>query len=70
LLQARGLFTDADQAKVEAGIQDEIKQAIAVAEAAPPPALATMFDDVYKEAPWHLREQCEYLMRSPRPMKR
>src|SRR6266542_2052321 len=70
LLQARGLFTDADQAKVEAGIQNEIKQAIAVAEGAPPPALATMFDDVYKEAPWHLREQCEYLMRSPRPMKR
>src|SRR5258708_7660072 len=70
LLQARGLFTDADQAKVEAQVQDEIKQAIAVAEGAPPPALATMFDDVYKEAPWHLREQCEYLMRSPRPMKR
>jgi 2-oxoisovalerate dehydrogenase E1 component alpha subunit len=70
LLFARGLFTDADQAKVEAAIQEEIKQAIAAAESAPPPALATMFDDVYKEAPWHLREQCEYLMRSPRPMKR
>jgi 2-oxoisovalerate dehydrogenase E1 component alpha subunit len=70
LLQARGLFTDADQSKVEAAIQEEIKQAIAAAESAPPPALSTMFDDVYKEAPWHLREQCEYLMRSPRPMKR
>jgi 2-oxoisovalerate dehydrogenase E1 component alpha subunit len=70
LLQARGLFTDADQAKAEAAIQDEIKQAIAVAERVAPPSLSSMFDDVYQEAPWHLREQCEYLLRSPRPVKR
>jgi 2-oxoisovalerate dehydrogenase E1 component alpha subunit len=70
LLQARGLFTDADQAKAEAAIQEEIKEAIGVAEKTPPPPLSSMFDDVYREAPWHLREQCEYLMRSPRPQKR
>jgi 2-oxoisovalerate dehydrogenase E1 component alpha subunit len=70
LLQARGLFSDADQAKAEAGIQEEIKEAIGVAERTPPPSLASMFDDVYREPPWHLREQCEHLMRSPRPAKR
>jgi len=70
LLQARGLFTDADQAKAEAAVQEEIKEAIGVAEKTPPPPLPSMFDDVYREAPWHLREQCEYLMRSPRPAKR
>jgi 2-oxoisovalerate dehydrogenase E1 component alpha subunit len=70
LLQARGLFSDADQAKAEAAIQEEIKEAIGVAEKTPPPSLASMFDDVYREPPWHLREQCEHLMRSPRPAKR
>jgi pyruvate dehydrogenase E1 component alpha subunit len=70
LLQSRGLFTDADQNKVEGAVQEEIKRAIAVAESAPLPDLSTMFDDVYRERPWHLREQCEYLMRSPRPAKR
>src|SRR5882757_3724395 len=70
LLQARSLFTDADQAKVEAAVQDEIKRAIAASESAPLPGLSTMFDDVYAEPPWHLREQCEYLVRSPRPAKR
>jgi 2-oxoisovalerate dehydrogenase E1 component alpha subunit len=70
LLQARGIFTDADQAKAEAAVQEEIKEAILVAEKAPPPSLPSMFDDVYREPPWHLREQCEYLMRSPRPVKR
>src|SRR5262249_13806563 len=70
LLNARGLFTDADQAKPEAAIQDEIKQAVAAAEATPPPSLSSMFDDVYAELPWHLREQCEFLLRSPRPAKR
>jgi 2-oxoisovalerate dehydrogenase E1 component alpha subunit len=70
LLTARGLFTDADQAKVEATVQEEIKRAIAAAESAPLPDLPSMFDDVYAEPPWHLREQCEYLVRSPRPAKR
>jgi 2-oxoisovalerate dehydrogenase E1 component alpha subunit len=70
LLHARGLFTDADQAKAEAAVQEEIKEAIGVAEKTPPPSLSSMFDDVYREPPWHLREQCEYLMRSPRPVKR
>src|SRR6266550_1032279 len=70
MLLARGLFTDADQTKVEADVQEEIKKAIAVAESTPPPDIPSMFDDVYAEQPWHLREQCEYLVRSPRPTKR
>jgi pyruvate dehydrogenase E1 component subunit alpha len=70
LLTARGLFSDADQAKAEAAVQEEIKEAIGVAERTPPPPLSSMFDDVYLEPPWHLREQCEELMRSPRPAKR
>ncbi len=70
MLSARWLFTDADQAKAEATVQEEIKQAIGTAESTPAPDLPSMFEDVYAEAPWHLREQCEYLLRCPRPAKR
>jgi 2-oxoisovalerate dehydrogenase E1 component alpha subunit len=67
LLNARGLFSEADQAKLEAATQDEIKKAILSAERAPMPSIPSMFEDVYAEPPWHLVEQCEYLLRSPRP---
>jgi 2-oxoisovalerate dehydrogenase E1 component alpha subunit len=67
LLGVRGLWTDADQAKVEEEAQAEIKEAIAVAERTPGPSLHSMFDDVYAEPPWHLAEQSAYLLQSPRP---
>jgi len=67
VLAARGLWTDADQAAAEAAAQEEIKQCIAVAEKTPLPGQSTMFEDVYAEPPWHLREQAEYLARCPRP---
>jgi len=67
MLQARGLFSEADQTKLEAAAQDEIKKAILAAERVPPPGIPSMFEDVYAEPPWHLAEQCEYLLRSPRP---
>jgi len=67
MLLARGLFSEADQAKLEAATQDEIKKAIIAAERVPPPGIPSMFEDVYAEPPWHLTEQCEYLLRSPRP---
>jgi 2-oxoisovalerate dehydrogenase E1 component alpha subunit len=67
LLSGRGLWTDADQTAAETAAQDDIKQAVAVAEKTPPPAQSTMFDDVYAELPWNLREQAEYLSRCPRP---
>jgi pyruvate dehydrogenase E1 component alpha subunit len=67
LLTTRGLWTDADQTTAETAAQEEIKQAIAVAEKTPLPPQSSMFEDVYAEPPWHLREQAEYLARCPRP---
>jgi pyruvate dehydrogenase E1 component alpha subunit len=67
LLVARGLWDDAQQAALESGFVHEIKTAIAVAEKTPPPEPRTMFEDVYAEMPWHLGQQCEYLLRMPRP---
>src|SRR5882724_12533945 len=54
LLAARGLWTDADQAKVEAAMLEEIRTAISNAENVAAPGLETMFQDVYAEMPWNL----------------
>jgi len=70
LLTTRGLWTDNDQTAAEGAAQEEMKQAIAVAEKTPLPAQSTMFEDVYAETPWHLREQAEYLARCPRPVSK
>ena len=42
---------------------------VAVSEATPPPSLESMFDDVYEDLPWHLREQRDQLVRGPRAPK-
>jgi pyruvate dehydrogenase E1 component alpha subunit/2-oxoisovalerate dehydrogenase E1 component alpha subunit len=59
-LRAQGLLTDADLATWTAEINDEISAAIKEAEAMPPPALETMFTDVYKDMPPHIAEQMRY----------
>ena len=56
-LCARGLWDDAKEQVLRAELLAEVNEAIKVAEAAPPPAVETLFDDVYAELPWHLREQ-------------
>ena len=65
-LVSRGLWDDAKQRDLEAKIDVELKDAIAAAEKVSPPSLESMFDDVYAELPWHLREQREALLRGPR----
>ena len=52
--------TDADIAAWAAEVNDEISTAIKDAEALPPPALETMFTDVYKDMPAHIAEQMRY----------
>jgi pyruvate dehydrogenase E1 component alpha subunit/2-oxoisovalerate dehydrogenase E1 component alpha subunit len=56
-LEYLGIMEAALDARMGNELDDEIKQAIAAAEAKPPPDRATMFDDVYAERPWHLEEQ-------------
>jgi 2-oxoisovalerate dehydrogenase E1 component alpha subunit len=50
-----------------AEIDADIKKYIEAAEKAPTPALRTMFEDVFKEMPWHLREQLAQCEAAPRP---
>ena len=62
-------WSDARDKEVEAEVDAELKAAIQAAEKTPPPALESMFDDVFGELPWHLREQREQLLRGPRAKK-
>lgn len=59
-LRGKGLLVDADLAQWTAEINDEISAAITAAEALPPPAIETIFTDVYAEMPAHLQEQMKY----------
>jgi pyruvate dehydrogenase E1 component alpha subunit/2-oxoisovalerate dehydrogenase E1 component alpha subunit len=61
----RGLIDEALDADLEQTLNAEIAAAIAEVEPLPPPARETLFDDVYAELPWHLREQREELLRTP-----
>lgn len=61
-----GLLTDDEDAALEGEIQAEIAAAIAEVEPIEPPDRATIFDDVYADLPWHLREQREELLRGPK----
>ncbi len=56
-LVARRLWDAARDQALRAELLAEVNAAIAEAEAGPPPAVETLFDDVYAELPWHLREQ-------------
>jgi pyruvate dehydrogenase E1 component alpha subunit/2-oxoisovalerate dehydrogenase E1 component alpha subunit len=56
-LVAQGIVPSAEQEALRAELDGEVRAAIAEAEATPPPARETLFDDVYAESPWQLRAQ-------------
>jgi pyruvate dehydrogenase E1 component alpha subunit len=61
-LRSRSLLADADVETWTAELNDEISKAVIEAEAAGPPALETMFTDVYATMPAHLEEQMKYAL--------
>lgn len=60
-----GLVDDAKDKALDEELTAEIAAAVNKVEAMPPPARASLFDDVYAEMPWHLREQRELLEKLP-----
>jgi pyruvate dehydrogenase E1 component alpha subunit/2-oxoisovalerate dehydrogenase E1 component alpha subunit len=64
-LVQRGLLDDARDAALEEELNALIAAAIEAVERFGPPARETLFDDVYAELPWHLREQRDELGRLP-----
>jgi 2-oxoisovalerate dehydrogenase E1 component alpha subunit len=65
-LDLRHLWSDAQQAELDAKIDRDFKQAVAKVEATPAPSLESMFEDVYAELPWHLQEQRREVLDGPR----
>jgi 2-oxoisovalerate dehydrogenase E1 component alpha subunit len=59
-------WTDAHQKTLEEEVTAEVKAAIEQAERTGAPELASLFDDVYGDEPWHLREQRAELLSGPR----
>jgi pyruvate dehydrogenase E1 component alpha subunit len=61
-LRARRLWDDAKEATLQQSVAARVQEAVADAEAAPPPLLESLFDDVYQDLPWHLQEQRQDLV--------
>jgi pyruvate dehydrogenase E1 component alpha subunit len=62
-LRGRGLWTDEDEERIRGEADAEITQALKEVESTPQPSLESLFEDVYADQPWHLREQMEELLR-------
>lgn len=56
-LMEEGIWDEAKEQALKEELLAEVNAAIATAEAAPDPHIDTLFDDVFAELPWHLREQ-------------
>jgi pyruvate dehydrogenase E1 component alpha subunit/2-oxoisovalerate dehydrogenase E1 component alpha subunit len=61
-LEKKGIWTAAWQQQLETEINDEITEGVREGEAAGPPKIGTLFDDVFKDVPPILEEQRAYLM--------
>jgi pyruvate dehydrogenase E1 component alpha subunit/2-oxoisovalerate dehydrogenase E1 component alpha subunit len=62
-LFAQGIYTPESEAALAAAIEAEIREVVAVQEAAPPPPLTSLIGDVYAQPTWNLREQMADLER-------
>jgi 2-oxoisovalerate dehydrogenase E1 component alpha subunit len=58
-LEGRRLWSEKDEAEHAARVRSEIDVAVAQAGREPAPPRESMFDDVYGQMPWNLREQRE-----------
>ena len=65
-----GLWDEAREAALRAELDDSVRTAVEAAEAAPPPPLDSLFDDVYADRPWHLAEQRAACLTGPRAPER
>ena len=69
-LQHRTLWSTAWESEITERCAQQVSDALVAAEAKPAPAVETLFDDVYAQLPWHLREQRAELLALPRTSPR
>jgi 2-oxoisovalerate dehydrogenase E1 component alpha subunit len=65
-LMQHGWWSEEREREQVVSIDRQFRQAVEIAEQAPPPPLESMFEDVYERPPWHLSEQREQLVRGAR----
>ncbi len=65
-LEARGWIDRQEVGELAQALEAEVRDAIARQEKAGPPPVASLFDDVYDEPTWLLREQRDALLAMPR----
>lgn len=68
-LREKDLLSDGQDAALQAEIDAQIAAAVKEAESTPEPSLESLFEDVYSEMPWNLREQLESAKSSGPPEK-
>jgi pyruvate dehydrogenase E1 component alpha subunit/2-oxoisovalerate dehydrogenase E1 component alpha subunit len=64
-LETRASWDAEREKRLHAEVAADVERALAEASAAAPPARETIFDDVYAELPWHLREQRDAVAAAP-----
>lgn len=65
-LQGLDLWSEQFENEISEKYNDEISRALAATEQLAPPPLESMFEDVYEEIPWNLKEQQAYLFSQER----
>lgn len=68
-LRRLGAWDEAAENQYRESLSEEFRRCVAQAESAELPPLESMFDDVYRDPPWHLVEQRDELLRGPRAPK-
>lgn len=70
LLVARLDWDDDRDRQLETELVAELEAEVSAAQRAPRPPIHSMFEDVYAEMPWHLRDQRDELGQAPRGPRR
>lgn len=68
-LEQNGAWSQEKEDVLQAELDERFKRAVKISEAAEPPSLESMFDDVYATPSWNLVEQREQLVKGPRAPK-
>jgi pyruvate dehydrogenase E1 component alpha subunit len=62
-LKGKKIWREQSARQIRSEVEKELDESVREVEAAPLPPAEVIFDDVYEELPWHIREQREELLR-------
>jgi pyruvate dehydrogenase E1 component alpha subunit len=65
-LKHRGMWSEAAETELWESYNQQITDALAASDKKHAPAIETLFDDVYEQPSWNLKEQRAYLLAQPR----